>query len=213
MFYRERVGMTQNDIRIIGITGGIATGKSTVSRFIRESGFKVIDADLAARIVVEKSSPGLANLVDEFGEGILNPDGSLDRKALGNIIFSDDEKRSKVNDILHPHITSWIIGEIKRHAEFFPVIFVDLPLLFEVRKKMKVEGLVFDEVWVVYLDHDSQLSRLVERDGYSTEDALARIWSQMDIEYKKRLADRVIDNRGEIDDTKAQVQALLEKLR
>ncbi|WP_422486239.1 dephospho-CoA kinase [Gudongella sp. DL1XJH-153] len=205
--------MKQSKTRIIGITGGIATGKSTVSNMILEEGFKLIDSDEAAREVVEKDSEGLERIVREFGNDIIDKDGTLDREKLGNIIFNDEGKRNILNNILHPLIRKSIIEKIEKARDSENVIFVDVPLLFESKDEIEESGLFFDEIWLVYCDKETQMRRLMERDDYNPEQAISRIDAQFDIEEKKRLADRIIDNSGSIEHSREQVLDFLDEYR
>ncbi|MGB9792847.1 MAG: dephospho-CoA kinase [Thermacetogeniaceae bacterium] len=190
-------------------TGGIASGKSLVSRFLKELGAIVIDADQIARDVVKVGSPAWRRIVQEFGEGICNPDGSLDRKKLGRIVFSDLNKLDKLNQITHPYIISEINRLLDDYREKFPegVVVLDVPLLFEAGLERMV-----DEIWVVYVDHQTQLERLMNRDGFSAEEAMRRINSQIPLEEKVKLADHVIDNRGDPQETFIQVKRLWDSL-
>ncbi|MGM0395499.1 MAG: dephospho-CoA kinase [Bacillota bacterium] len=205
--------MKPNKTRIIGITGGIATGKSTISNMIREEGFYVIDSDKVARAVVQKGSKGLEEIVRIFGNDLLNEDGTLDREKLGNIIFSDEEKRNILNDLLHPIIRESIIKKIEEAKDSEAVIFVDMPLLFESREELEESGIIFHEVWLAYADRENQILRLMERDNYSYDQAISRIDAQLDIEKKKKLADKIIDNSGSIENARRQVLDFLDEYR
>jgi dephospho-CoA kinase len=201
------------NLYVLGLTGGIATGKSTVSRYLSRLGAHVIDADKIAHQVTRPGTPGFLKLVERFGEGIVAPDGTLDRKALGRIVFNDREVLSDINSIVHPHV----IGEIHNILDALdrssaergtPMCAVlDVPLLFEV-------GLdkICDEIWVVAIDLELQIQRLRQRDGYSREEALSRIRSQMDMEEKLARADVVIDNSGSPADTESRVRELWQGL-
>jgi dephospho-CoA kinase len=205
--------MKQNRIMVIGITGGIATGKSTVSNIIRKEGFLVIDSDSIAREHVQRGSKGLKLVIEEFGEDLLMDDGSLDREKLGELIFRNEEKRRVLNDLLHPLIRESIASGIEKASEHHQVVFVDVPLLFEARDQIEDSGIILDEVWVVYTDDSTQLSRLMKRNGYSHNEALSRIRAQLAMEEKMRLADETIDNSGSVEDTRKQVLGLLDKYR
>lgn len=196
-------------MRVIGLTGGIASGKSLVSRFLKELGAVVIDADQIARDVVRVGSPAWMEIVQEFGEGVCNPDGSLDRKKLGKIVFSERSKLDRLNRITHPYIISEIKRLLNDYRKSAPdsIVVLDVPLLFETGLERMV-----DEVWVVYVDHQTQLERLMKRDGLSVEDALRKISSQIPLEEKIKLADHVIDNRGDPQETFLQVKRLWESL-
>lgn len=205
--------MKQNKVKVIGITGGIATGKSTVSKIIRDEGFQVIDSDSIAREVVKRGSEGLRLVIDKFGRDLLMEDGSLDRDKLGDLIFQNDEKRRQLNDLLHPLIRESMTLGIDRASYSNNVVFVDIPLLFESRDEIEDSGITLDEVWVVYTEEAIQLNRLMKRNDYTYDEALSRIRSQLDIEEKRRLADRVIDNSGSLEETRKQVMKLLDEYR
>lgn len=190
---------------IIGLTGGIATGKSTVSKMFQERGAKVVDADLVARAVVEPKSKGLQQVVAAFGERVLDSQGQLDRQVLGSIIFHDKQARQQLNSILHPLIRA----EMRRQtaeiqAEDPDVIVIwDVPLLFESRLTHFVEKVI-----VVYISEALQIKRLMERNRLTEYDAKARIHSQLSIEEKRKLADFVIDNSDTVFNTERQVEQL-----
>lgn len=189
-------------MKIIGLTGGIASGKSTVSMMLRNLGCEIIDADLIAREVVGPGSETLKRMVQTFGEIILNGDGTLNRKALGNIVFNDKSKLKSLNDLMHPVIRETILMRIKdcRENDENRIIIVDAAVLIE-------SGMddIVDEVWLVYADPDIQLKRLIKRDGIGTLEAEARIKSQMSVKDKIKKSDRIIDNSRSIEHTKDQV--------
>jgi dephospho-CoA kinase len=193
---------------LIGLTGGIASGKSTVAALLVERGFRLLDADGAARRVVEPGQPALAEIVEHFGAGILLPDGRLDRTKLGSIVFSDATERAKLNAITHPRIAALLLEQLAelRALGSDPVL-LDHPLLYETG----LQGLV-DRVVVVYVDRQTQLARLMRRNSLSQSDALARIGAQMDLDEKARRADHLIDNRGPLPGTVRQVDELCKKL-
>lgn len=204
--------MILNKATIIGITGGIGTGKSTVTKLIKEKGYIVLDADKIAREVVEKGKPALEKISKEFGKIVIREDGELDRKALGNIIFNDKLKRKKLNDIIHSYIFESIKSSIIKMSEKQKVIFLDIPLLFEEYDNIKEFGIIFDEIWLVYLDRNTQLQRIIKRDSISREYALARINSQIDIEKKKDISSEILDNSGTIKELELQLEELLKRL-
>ncbi|WP_434167526.1 dephospho-CoA kinase [Peribacillus frigoritolerans] len=191
--------------QIIGITGGIASGKSTVSLYLQELGFTIVDADLASRAVVEPGEEAYHQVVKAFGEDILLTDGNIDRVKLGSIIFNDQEKRVLLNGIVHPAVRNWM--RVKTEAALSSgeeTVFMDIPLLFESKLTFMV-----DKTLLIYVDEQVQLQRLMNRNGLSETEALARINSQMPLADKKALADAVIDNNGDINETKRQVKAIL----
>ncbi|MBK5462360.1 dephospho-CoA kinase [Peribacillus sp. TH27] len=191
--------------QIIGITGGIASGKSSVSLYIQELGFTIVDADVASRAVVEPGEEAYHQVVKAFGEDILLVDGNIDRVKLGSIIFHDQEKRLLLNSIVHPAVRNWMrIKTEKALAAGEETVFMDIPLLFESKLTFMVE-----KTLLVYVDERVQLERLMNRNGLSETDALARIQSQMPLADKKVLADAVIDNNGNLEETKKQVKTVL----
>ncbi|MEK5498244.1 dephospho-CoA kinase [Bacillus sp. FSL M8-0077] len=190
---------------VIGLTGGIASGKSTVSQMIKEKGIRVVDADIIAKEAVSKGSPALHQIVQTFGEEVLQPNGELNRQQLGAIIFSDEEKRKKLNAIVHPEVRKEMLkqrDEGVSNQETFVVL--DIPLLFE----SKLEGLV-DRIIVVYTTPDLQLSRLMNRNDLSEEEALNRIHSQQPLEEKCQKADRVIENTKDLAFMRKQLENIL----
>ncbi|AOH56044.1 dephospho-CoA kinase [Peribacillus muralis] len=191
--------------QIIGITGGIASGKSSVSLYLQELGFTIIDADLASRAVVEPGEEAYQQVLRAFGKDILLADGTIDRAKLGAIIFHDREKRLLLNGIVHPAVRKWMrLKTEEALAEGKETVFMDIPLLFESKLTYMVE-----KTLLIYADERVQLERLMNRNGLSEADALARIHSQMPLADKKALADAVIDNNGELTETKKQVRAIL----
>ncbi|PZM66871.1 dephospho-CoA kinase [Paenibacillus dendritiformis] len=187
----------------IGLTGGIASGKSTVSRLLVERGALLVDADRIAREIVLPGSPALDQIADRFGADMLLPDGSLDRKRLGNVVFSDAAARKALEEITHPAIRQEMMTQMRRLEEEHPqsLIVVDVPLLYE-------SGLTdrFEEIVVVYVPQAIQLERLMRRDGLSEAEASERLLSQWDIEMKRERADYVIDNSNGIEETRQQVE-------
>ncbi len=188
-------------MRLIGLTGGIGTGKSTVSSMLKELGATVVDADQAARAVVEPGTEGLRRVVEEFGADVLDAGGRLDRARLAAIVFADPERRARLNAITHPLVGIWMA---KRTAEAAArgaeVVVHDIPLLFENGRQA-----MFEQVILVYAPPEVALERLVAR-GMSRDDARARIAAQMPIEEKAKLADRVVDNSDGLERTRAQVE-------
>ncbi|MEC0303865.1 dephospho-CoA kinase [Terribacillus saccharophilus] len=189
---------------VIGLTGGIASGKSTVSDLFKEYNIPVVDADIVAREVVEPGEPALAGIVDAFGSDILLPDGALDRQKLGGIIFQDQEKREILNSIVHPVVRARMTADRDRLKTGYPAVVLDIPLLFEGSQLHLV-----DKVVVVNVDPSIQLERLMQRNNLTEQDALDRINSQMSLADKAARADAVIDNNGSRDETREQLEKLL----
>ena len=189
---------------VIGLTGGIASGKSTVSAKLKELGAAVIDADLLARDVVRKGEIAYNKIVQCFGADILLPVGDIDRKKLGDIVFSDKEKLELLNSITHPEIINRMkerIQELK--AEGAKVIVVDAAILIEMGLHKYV-----DSVWVLSVDRETQLKRLVERDKFNYREAENRINSQFTNEVRKKYADVVIDNSKPIEEVEKRLEEL-----
>lgn len=190
---------------VIGLTGSIASGKSTVSLMFDDFNIPVIDADKIAREVVRPGEPALASIVKVFGKEILLEDGTLDRKKLGRIVFGDDEKREQLNSIVHPAVRKSMLERRDALIESGEkAVVLDIPLLFESKLESFVEKII-----VVYVDKDVQLRRLMERDGYTRAEAERRIHVQMPVKEKARLADAVINNNGRKYETYQQLEQIL----
>jgi dephospho-CoA kinase len=187
----------------IGLTGGIACGKSTVASMLVNQGAILIDADQLAREAVMPGSSALQQIVERFGPEMMLPDGTLHRKALGALIFKEPAARKDLEAITHPLIRQAMWDQMHQAEEACPdkLIVVDVPLLYE----SKLQG-YYQKVMVVYVPEKVQLQRLIERDGLSLEAAEQRLQAQMPIEQKKLLADIVIDNSGSLADTEKQIQ-------
>jgi len=194
---------------IIGLTGGIATGKSLVSGELKRLGAAVIDADAVAKEVVEPGRPAYAEIAEAFGPGVIRQDGSIDRKKLGQIIFSDPAARERLNAITHPRIRERMKEETARLLkEGAGIIVLDIALLIETGVRYEVDRIV-----VVYADPARQLERLMQREAMSRDEAKKRISCQMDIKEKAEYADYVIDNSGTKEDTLEQTRALFAELQ
>ncbi len=195
---------------VVGLTGGIASGKSTVSRFLSDAGALIIDADQIARKVVEKGAPAYFDIVDHFGEEILLTNGTIDRKRLGDLIFNDAGKKALLNTIVHPRVNERTEQMLSHFARKSPgaVIVLDIPLLFEAGRE---KGLA--ETIVVYVPEAVQLERLMKRDGIDEKAAMARIRSQMPIEEKRKKATIVIDNGKDVEATRHQALAIYQGLK
>ncbi|MFC7724486.1 dephospho-CoA kinase [Nocardioides sp. GCM10028917] len=190
----------------VGLTGGIASGKSTVSAVLAELGAVVVDADLIAREVVARGTPGLAAVVEEFGPDLLTPDGDLDRPAMGALVFADPDARRRLEAIIHPlvHRRS---AELEAAAPAHAVVVHDIPLLAEVGRAGS-----FDAVVVVDAPAELQVQRMVEDRGWTREDAEARIAAQATREERLAIATHVVDNTGSLADLRRQVEAIHEEL-
>lgn len=197
-------------MQVIGLTGGIATGKSTVCAILENAGAVIIDADRIARKLVKKNLPAYRQIVDTFGKSILLPDGEINRTALGDLIFNDPRKKQLLNKIVHPQVGKETDRQLKRIEKSNPhaLVILDIPLLLESGLHKNLS-----EVIVVYTPEHIQINRLMQRDHISQENALARIRSQMPIEEKKKLATIVIDNSGMLEDTRKQTLEIFQRLK
>jgi len=194
---------------LVGLTGSIATGKSTVSAMFAHQGARVIDADLLSREVVIPGQPAYARILEEFGSHLVLEDGSLDRKALGAIVFADPARRKRLEEITHPAVGArqQRILSVLDEEGFEGIVLWDAALLFETGGVSKM-----DKVVVVVADPETERRRLMARDGLSEADARARIASQMPIAEKAKRADHVIDNSGTREETERQVRAVHDAL-
>jgi dephospho-CoA kinase len=190
----------------VGLTGGVASGKSTVAALLRELGAVVVDSDVLAREVVEPGTPGLAAVVEAFGPEVLTADGSLDRPALGAVVFGDEGARRRLEAILHPLIRARA-AELEAAAPEGTVVVHDIPLLVETGQADR-----FDAVLVVDVPVETQVERMVRDRGMSREDALARVAAQADREQRLAAATHVVDNTGTREDLRDRVTEVLEKL-
>ncbi|QWC21932.1 dephospho-CoA kinase [Bacillus haikouensis] len=191
---------------ILGLTGGIASGKSTVSEMLSKKGYTVIDADLAARKVVEVGQPAYLAIVEEFGRSILHTDDdTINRAKLGDIVFHNEEMRKKLNGIVHPAVRGLMLSEKDQAIESGKnTIIMDIPLLYESDLTWMV-----DRTIVVYVDEETQLSRLMKRNQFTEQEASSRIASQFPLKDKIGLADAVINNNGTIEETGEQLEKIL----
>ena len=187
----------------IGLTGSIACGKSTVSKFLCEQGYTVVDADAISHRLTAPGGDALPAIREAFGDAVFCGD-ALDRRALGALVFADSSKRQALNAILHPMILERIYSELDAGDAPDTLIFGDIPLLYECHMEEH-----FDRIWVVSAQEETQLDRLMQRDGLTKEEALSRIRSQMPLEEKRRRADAVIHTDGPILQTQRQVRRLL----
>ncbi|PAC98363.1 dephospho-CoA kinase [Bacillus paralicheniformis] len=191
---------------VIGLTGGIASGKSTVAQMFQQCGITVVDADVIAKEAVEQGMPAYHKIAETFGQGVLLETGGIDRRKLGEIVFTNEEKRMQLNAIVHPEVRKMMIkqrDEAIRAGERFVVL--DIPLLYE----SGLEHLT-DKVIVVWVPMELQLERLMKRNRLTEDEALNRIHTQHSLDEKKKKADAVIDNSGSLKDTEAQLHQLLD---
>lgn len=199
----ELPALTEATVYTIGLTGGISSGKSTVSAMLEQLGAAIIDTDIIARKIVEPGQPAWQDIVAAFGKSCLLPDGHINRKLLGEIIFTDDHKRRILEKITHPHIQNTAIQALQAAAQQgIKIAVLDAPLLIEVGWQHMVQA-----VWVVYVDAETQIERLMRRDHLERSQALARIGSQMSLREKLSYATVVIDNSGNLEATQKQVFA------
>ncbi len=196
---------------VVGLTGGIGTGKSRVVELLARLGAAIVDSDRIVRELQQAGSPALAQIAQTFGTEYLLADGNLDRAKLGKLVFDHPAERLKLNAIMLPAVTAELRARMERlRAAGERVIVLDIPLLLEGRKSGSGAGAVlpFDVVVVVYADEETQIRRVMERDKLSHADARARVGSQLSIEEKRAMADVVIDNRGDWDATEKRVREL-----
>jgi dephospho-CoA kinase len=197
-------------MRVIALTGGIASGKSTISRRLAELGAAVVDADVLSREAVEPGSPGLEAIAERFGPSVLTADGALDRPALGAIVFSDDDARSDLNAIVHPEVRRLAAARLAAIGRTAPdaVTIYDVPLLVETGVDHS-----FDLVVVADADATTRVERLVTLRGLGRDEAERRVAAQASDEARRAIADVLIDTTGDIEDTIAQVDALWDDVR
>jgi dephospho-CoA kinase len=194
-------------MRIIGLTGGIGSGKSTVSGILRELGATVVDADEAARAVVEPGEPALDEIRQEFGDEVIGPGGGLDREAVAERVFGDEAARRRLNAITHPRVGEWMAARIaEAAARGIEMVIMDTPLLYEAG----LDGGAAETV-VVWVPMEVQVQRAVQR-GMEEADVRARIRAQMPLDEKRGRADHVIDNSGDVEATRALVETLWRQL-
>ena len=195
---------------IVGLTGGYASGKSTVAGMFVKFGAILIDADRLAREVVEPGKPAWSEIVDHFGKGVLLENREIDRKALGEIVFRDKEERERLNAIVHPRVLEMELETIDDIRERKPnaIVILSVPLLIE-----SGHFNYCDKIIVVNVDEETHINRLMARDGFSREEAVRRINSQLPLFEKVKYADYIIDNSGSIEDTERQVKEVFPSLR
>lgn len=194
----------------LGVTGGIATGKTVVANVLQELGAGLIDLDLIARRVVEPGTPGLREIIDYFGNEVLQEDGTLDRKRLSKIVFEDADKRKRLEKATHPFIFEELLREVNDITEKDQeaIIQVVVPLLIE-----KNAQSLFDRIVVVYIPQGLQVERLTKRDGISKQEAANMLKAQLPIDDKLEHADFVVNNEGSLEETRRQVEEIWQALR
>jgi dephospho-CoA kinase len=196
-------------MKVIGLTGNIACGKTIVAKMFEELGARIIDADYIARRVVEPGEPAWKEIVEKFGPEILNPDDTINRKELGDIVFRDKEKREELNNITHPRIIERIKLILEEYRkEKVEVVIIEAALIVE-KGGMKpiISGLI-----LITADEEAEITRLIKRDGVSRKQAITRIKSQMPLSEKIKYANYIIDNSGNLKDTRNQVREVWKKI-
>ncbi len=198
------------DLLVLGVTGGIASGKTTVANMLEELGAPIIDFDLLARQVVEPGQPAFKDIIAYFGDDVIDKNGTLDRKRLSGIVFSDPEKRKILERITHPRIFEAFLHQVREMAQKYPhgIVQAVIPLLFEADLRHLVH-----KVLMVYVSPDKQIERLIRRDSISHEEANRILKAQMPIDQKVAKADFVIHNEGNVDETRKAVNALWQTLK
>jgi len=196
-------------VKLVGLTGGIASGKSTVAKILEQLGAAVINADALSREVVEPGKDAWKEIIDAFGAGVLQPDQSLDRQKLRTVIFNDSDGRKKLEAIIHPRVRALAEEKIREHAVAgYSIIVYEVPLLFEGNLHEWLRPVI-----LVACDVDTQRARLQERDRLTQTEAQKHIDAQMSLTEKRRLADYVIENDGSLADLEQQVRAVVEKIQ
>ncbi|AGL01108.1 dephospho-CoA kinase [Desulfoscipio gibsoniae] len=190
---------------IVGLTGNIGSGKSSVARLLKEMGARVIDTDQVAREVVAPGTPGLQQIIDHFGTGVLNADGALDRPKMAQIVFNDTNALKRLNSIVHPAIRAQLLKAIADYRDNpdAPLMVIEAPLLIETQLFKLV-----DQVWMVTVDAKTQIQRVIKRDAVTAEQVSSRLAAQMPQEDKLPYAQRVIDNSGTPEATLQQVRQI-----
>ncbi|OHW62486.1 dephospho-CoA kinase [Andreesenia angusta] len=198
--------MKQN--KLVGITGGIGTGKSLVSKYLLKKGYTVIDFDNISRNIYRRDKQAYSEILEKFGEGVLDSEGEVDRKKLAEIVFKDRKKLSTLNRITHRHI----FEEAKEFISLSSdknILFLDIPLLYEVREEIEKSGIRIDEVWFVYSDRELQIERVMKRDGIDYQSAVKRVDAQIPTDEKIKYADKIICNLGNEEEVYSQIELFL----
>jgi dephospho-CoA kinase len=201
--------MRQNK-KIIVITGGIASGKSTASAYIREKGYTVLDSDEIVHELYRKGNKAYNDIVNLINEDIFDINMEIDRKKLAKIVFVDDKKRKEINKIVHKLVVEELNEAIANTEQ--KIVFLDIPLAIEENEKLNEYGLNYDELWLVYTNRELQLKRLLERDSRGEEESLRIINAQMDMDEKRKYADKIIENDETLGKLKKQIDCFLEKI-
>ena len=194
---------------IIGLTGGIGTGKSTVSKHLESKGCLILDADAISRLMTEKGQPALTEIAKMFGSSLIDKDGNLNRQALGNIVFNDKDKLNILQTIITNKVVEYINNRIieLKNQNYKGIVVVDAPLLYECGMEN-----IADENWLVITDLDIRINRVMERDGLSREQIISRINNQMSQEDKEKLSHVILDNSGTLDNLYKQIDSNLERI-
>ena len=201
--------------RVVGLTGGIGSGKSTVARMLRELGATIIDADAIVHDLQAPGAPMLDEIAAAFGAELIDANGALDRKALGAIVFRDPKARIRLGLIVHPEVGREMVRQVQRAAgSGAPMAVADIPLLYEGRREGRdtAAALGVECVILAWVPESIQIERTVTRDGCTWEEALDRIRAQVPIEEKRALAEHIVDNTGSLEETEAQVRKIYEEL-
>lgn len=201
--------MRQNN-KVIVLTGGIASGKSTMGKILKDKGYQVVESDKIVHKLYKKSSKVYTKLIKEFGEEI-EGDTEINRKRLGAIVYEDKSKINKLNKIVHKHVVEELIEEIKNNKD--NIIFLDIPLMIEEKENLKKYGLKYDEIWLIKSREDIRIKRIVNRDKISEEEAKKIIDNQMTDEKKEKYADRIIENNGDIEELSKKIDNILTNIK
>lgn len=198
--------MKQN--KIVGITGGIGTGKSLVSNYLLKRGYTVIDFDSISRNIYGRDKQAYSEILEKFGEGVLDSEGEVDRKKLAEIVFKDRKKLLTLNSITHRHIFEEAKELISLSSDK-KILFLDIPLLYEVKEEIERSGIQIDEVWFVYSDRELQIERVMNRDGIDYQSAVKRVDAQIPTDEKIKYADKIICNLGNEQEVYSQIDLFL----
>ena len=195
--------------KVIGVTGGIGSGQSSVCQFLNQMGCKVIDVDKKAKNIINKDKSLQAEIKKHFGSEVFSQDGQLNRRLLASIAFQNEDKTQKLNQLVHPRMVAEVIEEMEnaRFSQKYPLIVIDAALIYEISIEQ-----MFDAIIVVFTSLKNRIERVMKRDGITREEIMARVRRQLSLEEKKKWADHVIDNNGSVDDLKKQTQKVFDQL-